>query len=140
MGQEEKKTNDEVDLFLPYSGSWSPEPNPNSGRWTFNLVFCCVIVCLSGSVEFGYNISSLNPVSTIIKEFIGNETFLFREFYEKQALFKLNEGYLQGNETRLQAARLDLENTKSRYIDCTFSFDYECQQEILNKSKQVKPI
>jgi hypothetical protein len=109
-------------------------------KWTFNLVFCCLVVSLM-SFQFGYNISSLNPVTSLVKDFIRKEFFLFNEYYVKSALFNEKKGYLEGNKTKLKDAMHEVESSKSRFMDCLMVFDYDCQNEILtnskNKQKQI---
>jgi hypothetical protein len=45
-----------------------------------------------GPLQFGLNLSTLNPCTDIIKSFIRNDTFLFKQYYEKRDLFAMMEG------------------------------------------------
>lgn len=105
------------------------------------LVLCCFIVTL-GPIQFGLNISSLNSVSDIVKEFIKNDTFLFKEFHSRKLMFETAEGYLNGNETRMKNALHEMENMRSRAVECRLTFDFECLKEIEairdNRTKMIR--
>ena len=40
-------------------------------KWTMNLFLCCLILSLS-SLQFGYNISSNNPITNVRKKVVKN--------------------------------------------------------------------
>ena len=103
------RTSQQTQLFSTDSSPASPTRSVSkevrkkiAATWNFNLALCCAVCVLCGSVQFGFSIASLNPITNIIQEFLRTETFLFREYYSKLALFKTNEGYIKGNETRLR--------------------------------------
>ena len=77
--------------------------------------------------------SSLNPVSDILKDFIFNDTFLFKRYHDGNDLFTTMEGYLQGNETMFENRMHEMESIRSRYLECRFNFDYTCIDEIEKK-------
>ena len=54
-------------------------------------------------------------------DFIRNDTFLFFEFHNKSHLFKVNEQYLIGNETRLTNAKAEFEARKEEFFEAMFS-------------------
>lgn len=56
-------------------------------------------------------------------EFIRNDTFLFFEFHNKSHLFKVNEQYLIGNETKLNNAKAEFEARKEEYLEAIFSMN-----------------
>jgi hypothetical protein len=99
------------------------------------LLLCCLIVCSTSSVQFGYNLGSLNFASNQTKSFIHASFFKFKELHEKSALFAINEAYLNGNASLLKDAKHTFESNQARYLECAIMFDYDCQQEILNMSK-----
>ena len=86
-----------------------------------------------GPFQFGLNISSMNPVSDILKDFIFNDTFLFKRYHDGNDLFTTMEGYLQGNETMFENRMHEMESIRSRYLECRFNFDYTCIDEIEKK-------
>lgn len=83
-----------------------------------------------GPLQFGYNVSSLNPVTPIVKDFIFNELFVFKIFHKQKALFYTMEGYLIANETLISNAIYNAENMRSQYLECQFMFNYTCIEEL----------
>jgi hypothetical protein len=47
------------------------------------------------------------------------------------------QGYLKGNETKFEDAMYEMENIRSRYLECRMTFDYACIEEIEQK-RQIK--
>jgi MFS family permease len=56
---------------------------PRARKWTFNLLLCCLTMGLV-SIQFGLNISSLNSVTMIVKQFTRDELLLFKSFDVEQ--------------------------------------------------------
>jgi hypothetical protein len=112
--------------------------------WTLNLILCCLCAA-TASFQFGYNISSLNSSSTLIKHFIGNHTFLFNVYWEKKAKFDQGEAWLNGNRTMLKENHYQVEQNMARVVECSsfFGGDENCEAdvaEIMKKSAEKKKI
>jgi MFS family permease len=119
---------------IVFKNSYEKQNQPK--KWTIYLICCCLTVTMS-SFQFGYNISSWNKPSALIKEFIKSNTFLFKEYHEKYELFHESEEWLIGNETKFENGILDIESKKSEYLFCGFSFDTACTDRI-EEEKQKK--
>ena len=72
----------------------------------------------------------------ILKDFIFNNTFLFNEYHVKWKLFIENEGYIKGNQTKLDTSQDEYDLTKSEYITAFFSFDETWKQEVAKRKKE----
>lgn len=75
--------------------------------------------------------------SKILNDFIRNDTFLFFEFNNKSRLFKLNEAYLIGNETKLNNSKAEYEQRKQEYFESFFSLNVT-HREILEQRRQQR--
>jgi hypothetical protein len=95
------------------------------------------VTAAMGPFQFGLNISTLNPCTDIIKSFILNDTFMFRTYHEKRDLFHTMEGYLKGNESKFSDAMYEMDNIRSRYVECRMLFDNACIEEIEEK-RQIR--
>jgi MFS family permease len=52
---------------------------PRTRQWTFSLLLCCLTMGMV-SIQFGLNISSLNSVTMIVKQFTRDELLLFKPY------------------------------------------------------------
>ena len=70
-----------------------------------------------------------------MKDFIFNKTFLFNEYHVKSKLFIENEGYIKGNQTKLDTSQDEYDLAKSEYIEAFFSFDETWQKAVAKRKK-----
>ena len=70
-----------------------------------------------------------------MKDFIFNKTFLFNEYHVKWNLFIENEGYIKGNQTKLDTSKDEYDQAKMEYISAFFSFNTTWQQEVAKRKK-----
>ncbi|CAF0876193.1 unnamed protein product [Brachionus calyciflorus] len=74
---------EDTDIYKNITEKKEHQTNQN---WTLFL-FLCVLTVTSASFQFGYNISSLNPPTDILKEFIGNNTYIFEQYHIEKSKF-----------------------------------------------------
>jgi hypothetical protein len=73
----------------------------------------------------------------ILKDyFIFNKTFLFNEYHVNSKLFIENEGYIKGNQTKLDSSKDEYDIAKSEYISAIFSFDETWRQNVTKRKKE----
>lgn len=70
-------------------------------------------------------------------EFIRNDTFLFADFHNKSKLFRINEQYLIGNETKLNRSKEEYAKRKEEYMKAFEMQDYEKLEE-LETQRQIR--
>lgn len=69
-------------------------------------------------------------IKKILYDFIRNDTFLFAEFHNKSELFRVNEQYLIGNETKLTKAKEEFELRKQEYLESIFSLNVTWREQL----------
>ncbi|RNA44260.1 Solute carrier family facilitated glucose transporter member 5 [Brachionus plicatilis] len=104
-------------------------------KWNLYL-FLCVITVTSASFQFGYNISSLNPPTRVLKQFIFNDTFLFKRYHVGKALFELNEGWLKGNKSKYDEELYKYEERKAAYLETYWTGDVELREKMDAERKE----
>jgi hypothetical protein len=137
MGLDQTGTSETARFISPpeYSqvGDRNPFESPKKAAkkgWNLNLILCCLCAA-TASLQFGYNISSLNSPSTLIKDFIGNNTFLFKRYTVGKAQFDMYESWINGNRTKLVDGRYQVESNMARVAECSFSFGDEiCEADV----------
>ncbi|CAF0876174.1 unnamed protein product [Brachionus calyciflorus] len=125
--------NDNEQIYKNLTDSKTPKTND---KWTLYLVLC-VLTVTSASFQFGYNISSMNSPAQILNDFIFNHTFLFQEYFDKKALFELNEGWLIGNKTKYEDEKYKYEERQVEYLETYYNNDEE-KRARMDKEKAEK--
>ena len=95
-----------------------------------------MITATTASFQFGYNISSLNPPTRVLKEFIFNNTFLFKRYHDGKVLFAINEGWLIGNKTKYDNELYKYEERKAKYLDTFWNGDVELREQMDKERKE----
>lgn len=70
-----------------------------------------------------------------MKDFIFNKTFLFNEYHFKSKLFIENEGYINGNQTKLDTSQEEFDLAKSEYFTAIFSFNETWKKAVAKRKK-----
>jgi hypothetical protein len=94
--------------------------------WTLNLIVCCLFAA-TASFQFGYNISSLNSSSTLVKHFIRNHTLLFKVYSDKKAKFD-QEDLIKKNQALFKEHLFVIGKMTARRNNCKYS--KECKYEV----------
>ncbi|CAF0774995.1 unnamed protein product [Brachionus calyciflorus] len=123
--------NDQVYNNLTHSKS----PKTND-KWTLRLLLC-VITVTSSSFQLGYNLSCIYSPAQILNDFIFNHTFLFKEYFDKKALFELNESWLIGNKTKYEDEKYKYEERQVEYLETYYNNDEE-KRARMDKEKAEK--
>lgn len=131
-----------MDEDLEAAGLNSERDQPSNKKWTFFLLVCCVAASLNGTFNFGFNIASLNSPTDILKGFIKSELWLFKEYYEKKALFEMSEGWLNGNKSLLKERKLMMHDKETIVASCMDFFNFnkapDCDETVENITSESK--
>jgi len=92
--------------------------------WNSRLLLCCIVASIA-SLQFGFNITSLNTNTHRIQDFTYENFFMFQKLH-------LGKIWLKGNATKLAEAKIRGESKKARVVECKFAFwlDENCEKDV----------
>ncbi|CAF0955119.1 unnamed protein product, partial [Brachionus calyciflorus] len=106
-------------------------------KWTIALALCCFSVTLA-SFQFGYNISSLNSPSSIIKSFIKNETYLFENYNKKLSESKHIEETIKKLEDEYKTTKQNYKQITDDFDASQYSTDLETRNNIEKRKNETE--